>query len=70
MHVDCKVSESTLFYPYFRDTLLQLLRDDPAFSPDERLKIMRGVGEAVQELHSKGWVHAGRSLVLFDRIRD
>ncbi|CAK3772217.1 Serine threonine- kinase ppk4 [Lecanosticta acicola] len=58
MHVDCNSEDSILVYPYFRDTLLALLKDDPAFPPDERLKIMRGVGEAIQELHAKDWVHA------------
>ncbi|EMF16201.1 kinase-like protein [Sphaerulina musiva SO2202] len=49
---------SILIYPYFRDTFLALLEKDPAFPPDERGKIMRGVGEAVQELHSKDWIYA------------
>ncbi|GAB1732624.1 hypothetical protein NU195Hw_g3713t1 [Hortaea werneckii] len=57
MHIDCSSKESILVYAYFRDTLLALLRDDPAFPPNERLKIMRGVGEAIQELHRKDWVH-------------
>lgn len=61
MHVDCSSKESILVYAYFRDTLLALLRDDPAFPPNERLKIMRGVGEAIQELHRKGWIHTGLS---------
>ncbi|RMY72759.1 hypothetical protein D0864_10357 [Hortaea werneckii] len=57
MHVDCSSKESILVYAYFQDTLLALLRDDPAFPPNERLKMMRGVGEAIQELHGKDWVH-------------
>ncbi|CZS96161.1 uncharacterized protein RAG0_05596 [Rhynchosporium agropyri] len=57
-HVDCNSEESILIYTYFRDTLLAVLEDDPAFPPDERLKIMQGVGEAIQELHAKDWVHA------------
>lgn len=61
MHIDCSSKESILVYAYFRDTLLALLRDDPAFPPNERLKIMRGVGEAIQELHRKDWVHTGLS---------
>ncbi|KJX93784.1 calcium/calmodulin dependent protein kinase [Zymoseptoria brevis] len=58
MHVDSNSKECILVYPYFRDTLLALLQNDPAFPPDERGKIMRRVGEAVQELHAKDWVHA------------
>ncbi|WPG97887.1 Hypothetical protein R9X50_00066900 [Acrodontium crateriforme] len=57
MHVDCNSKELILVYPYFRDTLLALLTNDPAFPPDERLKIMRGVGKAIRELHEKDWVH-------------
>ncbi|KAF1849203.1 kinase-like protein [Cucurbitaria berberidis CBS 394.84] len=57
MHVDSNSKEPILIYPYFRDTLLALLKNDPAFPPDERPKIMRGVGEAIQELHSRDWVH-------------
>lgn len=59
MHVDCNSKESILVYTHYQDTLLSLLKDDPEFPPDERLKIMRSVGEAIQELHSKDWVHAG-----------
>jgi hypothetical protein len=58
-HVDANSQESILIYPYFRDTLLSLIQDDPGFAPDERWKIMLMVGEAVQELHAKGWAHAG-----------
>ncbi|CZT15729.1 uncharacterized protein RCC_01563 [Ramularia collo-cygni] len=59
MHVDSNSKESILVYDYFRDTLLSLLENDPAFPPDERAKIiMRGVGEAVQELHTNSWIHA------------
>lgn len=65
MHVDCNAQESILIYPYFRDTFLALLEKDPAFPPDERGKIMRGVGEAIQELHSKDWIHAGLSCIHF-----
>lgn len=33
MHVDSNTQESTLVYPYFRDTLLALLEDDADFPP-------------------------------------
>ena len=64
MHVDCNSKESILVYPFFRDTLLALIEGDPAFPPAERLKIKRGVGEAIQELHAKDWVHTGLSCAL------
>lgn len=70
MHVDCNAQESILIYPYFRDTFLALLEKDPAFPPDERGKIMRGVGEAIQDLHSKDWIHAGLSCIHFKHIQN
>ncbi|KAJ2990078.1 hypothetical protein NUW58_g3140 [Xylaria curta] len=57
MHVDCNQEEGILVYRYFRSTLLALIRDDPEFPPAERKKILRRVGEAIQELHGKDWIH-------------
>ncbi|KAI0847741.1 kinase-like domain-containing protein [Daldinia vernicosa] len=57
MHVDCSREEGILVYPYFRSTLLALIQEDPDFPPVERKKILRCVGEAIQELHSKDWIH-------------
>ncbi|KAF2724743.1 kinase-like protein [Polychaeton citri CBS 116435] len=72
MHVDCNSKESILVYTYFRDTLFALFKEDPAFPPDERLKIMRGVGEAIQELHAKDWIHTDvkPDNILVDWTRD
>ncbi|PPJ51631.1 hypothetical protein CBER1_08836 [Cercospora berteroae] len=57
MHVDCKGDESLLVYDYYCDTFLKLLQNDPGLMPDERIKIMQRVAEAVQRLHSKDWAH-------------
>ncbi|KAK3364123.1 kinase-like domain-containing protein [Lasiosphaeria hispida] len=57
MHIDCNQEEGILFYPYFRDTLLALIQGDPDFPLVERKKILRRVGEAIQELHGKDWIH-------------
>lgn len=59
LHVDGNRKESILVYPYFQDTLLALMKNDPDFPPPERLKIMRAVAVAVAEMHAKGWIHAG-----------
>jgi hypothetical protein len=59
IHTDASTKDSILIYPYFRDTLLPLLKNDPEFPPLQRLKIMRTVAEAVAEMNAKGWVHAG-----------
>ncbi|KAJ0162091.1 Serine/threonine-protein kinase ppk4 [Colletotrichum tanaceti] len=57
MHIDCNHDESVLVYPYYKSTLLSLIQNDPAFPTLERKRILRHTGEAIQELHSKGWVH-------------
>lgn len=59
MHVDCSHDESVLVYPYYKSTLLSLIQNDPEFPTLERKKILRHTGEAIQELHSKGWIHIG-----------
>nr|POF04055.1 n-acetylglucosamine-6-phosphate deacetylase [Quercus suber] len=58
VHTDANKKGSILVYPYFRDTLLALIKNAPDFPPPERLKIMRAVAEALAELHAKGWIHA------------
>ncbi|KAK5651308.1 hypothetical protein OQA88_12603 [Cercophora sp. LCS_1] len=58
MHLDSNREEDILIYPYFKDTLLALIKGDAAdLSLAGRKKILRCVGEAIQELHSKNWIH-------------
>ncbi|KAK0368699.1 hypothetical protein CLIM01_13943 [Colletotrichum limetticola] len=60
MHIDCNLEESVLIYPYYRSTLLSLIQDDDSEDSlpiTERKKILRGTGEAIQELHTRGWIH-------------
>ncbi|KAL2129274.1 hypothetical protein VTI74DRAFT_7985 [Chaetomium olivicolor] len=57
MHIDCNQEEGILVYPYFRGTLLALIQEDPSLPLAEGKKILRRVGEAIQELHSKDWIH-------------
>ncbi|AEO58481.1 kinase-like protein [Thermothelomyces thermophilus ATCC 42464] len=57
VHVDANQDERILVYPYFRNTLLALIKEDPDFPPAERVKVLRVVAEAIQELHSKDWIH-------------
>jgi hypothetical protein len=59
MHIDCNEEEGILIYPYFRGTLLGLVQGDPWFPLAETKKILRCVGEAIQELHRKDWIHIG-----------
>ncbi|KAI0406392.1 kinase-like protein [Xylaria palmicola] len=57
MHVDYNQDEGILIYPYYRTTLLSLIKDNPDFAPLQRIKILHYTAEAIQELHSQGWVH-------------
>ncbi|KAL2192951.1 kinase-like protein [Corynascus similis CBS 632.67] len=57
VHVDANQDERILVYPYFRNTLLALIKEGPDFPPAERVKVLRVVAEAIQELHSKDWFH-------------
>jgi hypothetical protein len=59
MHIDYNQEESILVYPYFRCTLLALMKEDPDIPVAEREKILRHVAEALQEFHGKNWIHIG-----------
>lgn len=59
MHVDLNEDENVLIYPYYQHTLLGLLQEDSEISDAARKKILRQTGEAIQELHSKDWIHIG-----------
>lgn len=59
LHIDCNQEEGVLVFPYFKSTLLALIQGNPDFPPEGRQKILRHVGEAIQELHSKDWIHLG-----------
>jgi hypothetical protein len=59
MHIDCNQEEGLLIYPCFRGTLLALIQDGLELPLAERKKILRRTGEAIQELHSKDWIHIG-----------
>ena len=59
MPIDFNPEDRTVVYPYFTNTLLSLMRADPDFPPAELRKILRCVGEAIQEFHTNGWLHLG-----------
>ncbi len=59
LHVDSNQEEGILIYPYFKETLLALIQNNPDLSDVERKKIIRCVGEALQEFHSRDWIHIG-----------
>lgn len=57
VHTDCNHEDNVLVYPYFKSTLLALIQGYPEFPTEGRKKILRQVCEAIQELHSKDWIH-------------
>jgi serine/threonine protein kinase len=59
MHVDLNEDENVLIYPYYQHTLLGLLQEDSNVADAARKKILQQTGEAIQELHSKDWIHIG-----------
>lgn len=72
MPIDFTPEDRIVVYPYFTDTLLDLMRADPAFPPAELKKVLRYVGEAIQDFHGKGWLHLGmlftpRKLILYSK---
>jgi hypothetical protein len=46
-------------FPYFQSTLLALIQGNPKFPTEGRKNILRQVGEAIQELHNRDWIHLG-----------
>ena len=59
MHVDYNEKDNTLVFKYFRQTLLTLIKDEPDFPIAEVKKILRYVAEAINDFHSKDWIHLG-----------
>lgn len=59
MAIDFNPEHHIVVYPYFTDTLLDLMRTYEDFPPAELKKVLRYVGEAIQEFHTKGWLHLG-----------
>ncbi|KAI7340762.1 kinase-like protein [Hortaea werneckii] len=57
VHVDRNEEEAVLVFPYYETTLLGLIQGDPEFPTEGRMEILRQVGEAIRELHSKDWMH-------------
>ncbi|KAI0198201.1 kinase-like protein [Astrocystis sublimbata] len=54
---DFAPEDHIVVYPYFKCTLLDLMRTDSEISTEEKKKVLRYVGEAIQEFHANGWLH-------------
>jgi serine/threonine protein kinase len=57
-HVDHNRTESALIYEFFTGDLLRLM-DKTSLSLEARKWILREVGLALNDLHSKQWIHLG-----------
>jgi serine/threonine protein kinase len=58
-HVDANEDELTLLYEYFDHGLLSLVQNNPHLSLKARKFILQQVGQAVECLHAKNWIHLG-----------
>jgi serine/threonine protein kinase len=58
-HVDANEDELTLVYEYFDHGLLSLVQKSPRLSLKARKFILQQVGQAVECLHAKNWIHLG-----------
>ncbi|KAG2019054.1 hypothetical protein GB937_005345 [Aspergillus fischeri] len=56
-HVDANEDELTLVYDYFEHDLLSLVQNDSNLSLKARKCILQQVGQAVESLHAKNWIH-------------
>ncbi|KXX80880.1 hypothetical protein MMYC01_202076 [Madurella mycetomatis] len=59
MPIDFNPGDRILIYPCHRDTLLDLMRAGLDYPPAEQKKVLRYLGEAIQEFHTKDWPHLG-----------
>lgn len=66
MHIDCNHEEGILIYPFFRGTLLGFIQDNLQLPLTQRKLILRRTAEAIQELHSKDWIHIGKLLAVWN----
>lgn len=58
-HVDVNENDRVLIYEYFACDLLSLVQKNVNLSLKARKYILREVGQALEKLHSKQWIHLG-----------
>jgi serine/threonine protein kinase len=58
-HVDVNEDELVLIYEYFEHDLLSLVQNNSNLSVRARKFVLREVGQAVETLHAKNWIHLG-----------
>ncbi|KAI0189918.1 protein kinase [Xylaria flabelliformis] len=63
MHIDRNQEEVILIYPYYKSTLLSLIRNNSDFHLLQRYKVLQYVVEAIEELHNKSWIYISKLVI-------
>jgi serine/threonine protein kinase len=57
IHVDDNKNENVLVYEYFKTDLFALIENYPSLSLEARKRILKEVGLALNDFHTKRWIH-------------
>lgn len=58
-HVDVNENDQVLIYEYLAHDLLNLVQKNTNLPLKARKSILQEVGQAVEKLHAKHWIHLG-----------
>lgn len=61
-HIDEIEGQSVLVYEYFKDDLFSLVKHNADLPVEARKLILRELGLALKDIHSKNWIHLGKVL--------
>ena len=59
-HIDKIKGESVLVYEYFKDNLFSLVKHNADLPVEAQKLILRELGLALNDMHSKNWIHLGK----------
>ena len=60
-HIDEIEGESVLVYEYCKDNLFSLVKNNADLPVEARKLILRELGLALNDIHSKNWIHLGQA---------
>ena len=60
-HVDYNDQSNTFVYEYFKTNLFTLVSNYPALPIKARKAILKEVGLALNDMHTKKWIHLGKT---------